>query len=177
MDCPKCNDPMAHRSGKHGEFWGCSRFPACRGAVGDKLDATLYTDASFGAGGGGWGAYAATNGHPRIIEAGKCPPECRDSNDAELFAIVAGLELIKERWPHVKSVLVRSDSQDAIRRVNNPGQHSRWPGMKPVAQRLAAVLHGLVGRTAWVKGQQGTRTRPGWVNHKVDALASEGRKK
>ncbi len=34
--CPKCGSPMVHRTAKTGSnaggrFWGCSRFPACRG--------------------------------------------------------------------------------------------------------------------------------------------------
>jgi restriction system protein len=29
--CPKCNSVMVKRSGKYGEFWGCSRFPSCDG--------------------------------------------------------------------------------------------------------------------------------------------------
>jgi restriction system protein len=29
--CPKCNSAMITRSGKYGHFWGCSRFPSCKG--------------------------------------------------------------------------------------------------------------------------------------------------
>jgi restriction system protein len=34
--CPKCGSPMVERTAKSGSnagksFWGCSRFPACRG--------------------------------------------------------------------------------------------------------------------------------------------------
>ena len=29
--CPKCNSPMVKRTGKYGEFWGCTRFPSCDG--------------------------------------------------------------------------------------------------------------------------------------------------
>lgn len=28
--CPKCGSELKHRSGRYGEFWGCSGFPACR---------------------------------------------------------------------------------------------------------------------------------------------------
>jgi len=36
MICPRCGNPMVNRVAKRGvvsarEFWGCSRFPACRG--------------------------------------------------------------------------------------------------------------------------------------------------
>jgi len=29
--CPQCGGPMQLRSGKFGEFWGCLRYPDCRG--------------------------------------------------------------------------------------------------------------------------------------------------
>ncbi len=29
--CPKCEAPMALRTGKYGTFWGCARYPECRG--------------------------------------------------------------------------------------------------------------------------------------------------
>ena len=28
--CPKCGSAMVGRSGKYGQFWGCSNYPACR---------------------------------------------------------------------------------------------------------------------------------------------------
>lgn len=29
--CPRCGSPMWLRSGRYGQFWGCSRYPGCRG--------------------------------------------------------------------------------------------------------------------------------------------------
>jgi len=29
--CPRCGEPMDRRRSRHGEFWGCSTFPRCRG--------------------------------------------------------------------------------------------------------------------------------------------------
>jgi Topoisomerase DNA binding C4 zinc finger len=29
--CPSCNSPMVQREGPRGKFYGCSRFPNCRG--------------------------------------------------------------------------------------------------------------------------------------------------
>lgn len=29
--CPQCNSPMAERNGKFGRFWGCTRYPECKG--------------------------------------------------------------------------------------------------------------------------------------------------
>ncbi len=31
LHCPQCHAPMVRRSGKHGPFWGCSRYPSCKG--------------------------------------------------------------------------------------------------------------------------------------------------
>ena len=30
--CPQCGSVMRRRSGRYGTFWGCSRYPSCRGA-------------------------------------------------------------------------------------------------------------------------------------------------
>ncbi len=29
--CPHCGSPMRRRSGSYGQFWGCSRYPGCKG--------------------------------------------------------------------------------------------------------------------------------------------------
>jgi restriction system protein len=39
VHCPVCKSPMVKRTAKHGanaggEFWGCSRYPACKGVRG-----------------------------------------------------------------------------------------------------------------------------------------------
>ena len=31
MTCPQCNSPMVQRSGRYGEFWGCTKYPECKG--------------------------------------------------------------------------------------------------------------------------------------------------
>lgn len=31
LSCPRCHSTMVRRSSRHGLFWGCSRFPNCRG--------------------------------------------------------------------------------------------------------------------------------------------------
>ena len=28
--CPECGKPLAKKTGKFGEFWGCSGFPECK---------------------------------------------------------------------------------------------------------------------------------------------------
>ncbi|WP_333693438.1 topoisomerase DNA-binding C4 zinc finger domain-containing protein [Phaeobacter italicus] len=29
--CPRCGSAMRRRSGRYGQFWGCSRYPRCKG--------------------------------------------------------------------------------------------------------------------------------------------------
>ena len=31
MKCKKCKSAMVLRTGKFGQFWGCSKFPKCKG--------------------------------------------------------------------------------------------------------------------------------------------------
>lgn len=31
IKCPECNGPMISRTGKFGVFWGCKKFPECKG--------------------------------------------------------------------------------------------------------------------------------------------------
>ncbi|MFY0992314.1 DNA topoisomerase III [Halomonas sp. C05BenzN] len=34
--CPECQAPMRKRQGKYGAFWGCTRYPECKGMLRDK---------------------------------------------------------------------------------------------------------------------------------------------
>lgn len=31
VKCPECNGDMISRTGKYGVFWGCKKFPECKG--------------------------------------------------------------------------------------------------------------------------------------------------
>lgn len=31
LKCPSCDGPMASRKGPYGSFWGCKKFPECKG--------------------------------------------------------------------------------------------------------------------------------------------------
>mgnify|MGYP001619373266 CR=1 FL=1 len=31
VTCPKCSSPMVQRNGKYGAFWGCTKYPECKG--------------------------------------------------------------------------------------------------------------------------------------------------
>lgn len=139
-------------------------------------DVTLYADASWGprSGKGGWGVWA-TSDAGRIIRAGPCPPYCADSNDAELAAIFAGLHLVRTTWPDYRTVLVRSDSQDALNRLLKRPSPPRTPAMQPLALKIDAMHDRLEIVPFWVRGHQSTGTRHGYVNDKVDQLSREAR--
>lgn len=38
LNCPDCGAPMALRSGRHGPFYSCTRYPACKGSHGAHPD-------------------------------------------------------------------------------------------------------------------------------------------
>jgi hypothetical protein len=31
VQCPQCGSPMVQRNGRYGEFWGCTKYPQCKG--------------------------------------------------------------------------------------------------------------------------------------------------
>ncbi len=31
VKCPECDGPMISRTGKYGTFWGCKKYPECKG--------------------------------------------------------------------------------------------------------------------------------------------------
>jgi ribosomal protein L37AE/L43A len=40
--CPECQTPMVERSGRYGDFWGCPRYPKCKGTR--KLTASVKAE-------------------------------------------------------------------------------------------------------------------------------------
>lgn len=32
-NCPKCSNPMIVKEGRYGQFWGCSKYPKCKGLI------------------------------------------------------------------------------------------------------------------------------------------------
>lgn len=136
---------------------------------------TLYADAGFKDGEGTYGVWArADNG--RQTWSGACPPEIDDNTLAEVYAICQGMHKALKRWPSTKGFYVRTDSQAAINILQKGGN-----GKKEVTGRLYAAYRkmvddgGLDVRFRWVKGHQGTHTTKGWINNKVDQMATAQR--
>ena len=42
MDCPKCGSSMAFRSGRFGNFWGCTNYPTCKSTIAIKGSAKKF---------------------------------------------------------------------------------------------------------------------------------------
>src|SRR5262245_50108102 len=77
---------------------------------------TCYTDASFSRRQGGAWAVWLRSAEGRIVRSGACPDYVRDATGAELCALYAGVYLAVTGWPGlVRGILLRSDSQDALR--------------------------------------------------------------
>jgi DNA topoisomerase-1 len=47
MSCPACGRPMRRRTGRFGEFWGCTGYPECRAIVDPKKKALPPPDPEF----------------------------------------------------------------------------------------------------------------------------------
>lgn len=136
---------------------------------------TLYCDASFCPEtlAGGWAVWLKSN-QGRIVRSGLMPSYVQNSNDAELAAIFAGVYLATQKWPSTEAILVRSDSQTALRWMRSAEGDRR-----DETQRLAAKIQELRAKhnfriiDRWVKGhRRGTQTDV-WLNNRVDEMARE----
>lgn len=140
---------------------------------------TLYTDASFcpDTVDGGWSIWARSD-RGRIIRSGVCPDYVRDSNDAELSAMFAGIYLIGEQWPDTKRILICSDSKTALRWVLDE-ERSRRTATARLQQRIRKVCikHGFSITPRWVKGHSGANTTQAYLNRKCDEFAGRARRK
>src|SRR5688572_30666413 len=102
---------------------------------------TCYTDASWAKkSGGGWAVWLRSS-EGRVVRQGPCPPYVKDSLEAELSAIYAGVFLAVRTWgSSVAGVLVCSDCQSALELLES----GRLPKHKPGAQRLLQRVRALV---------------------------------
>jgi ribonuclease HI len=134
---------------------------------------TLYCDASFCPHNlvGGWAIWLRSE-RGRIIEDGPVPDYCKESYEAELAAIYAGIYRTLNRWSNTTAILVRSDCETALNLMSN-----RYQGRHRGARRLATKIHGLQREAGvrliprWVKGhQRGTKT-DAYLNNRVDEMA------
>lgn len=111
----------------------------------------------------------------RLIR-GNTMPLLRDSNEAETYAIMAAVAACFECWPEPLRLLVRTDCQEAIRRLTSPDPSSQF-GREVEALRATLDQHGSSMVFRWVKGHNGRDTRPSYVNSEVDRIARANMKK
>jgi len=142
---------------------------------------TLYADASFSpSDGGGWGVWLRCE-RGRIVRRGKCPAFVKNSSEAELAAIYAGMSLALREWGNdVRGFQVRSDSQEALLQLHvvTGARLSRLPRVRRLQMQLKALLGPDIGiETKWVKGHRDPSSgSAAYLNDACDRLAKRGRK-
>jgi len=139
---------------------------------------TIYTDASFGAQGGGWAVWIKS-ARGRLVKRGRCPDYVSCSTSAELAAIFAGVHLACRAWPgEVQGILLRSDSQAALHLAEPTVRLSGNPAIRVLQQKLRGVVaeHDLTLDCRWVRGHQSRRSgTSAFLNHACDAQAKKAR--
>lgn len=146
---------------------------------------TLYTDAGFHpVEGGTYGCRTRHSFPPGRTEIHGKIEDCADSNVAEMYAIVIGVEHVLSTWGRVDGIGVKTDSQTALAVLKYGASQHRRPDFRALQERLQVALKlkeveqgsTVKIRIQWVKGHQGSRTTQGWLNNRVDALAREARR-
>ena len=129
---------------------------------------TLYSDASFKDGKGTWAVYLRSQ-LGSVSKSGRCPETITDNNEAELYAVLAGIHLARHIWPSTEGFYVRSDSMVVCRL--NEGKKSRREGINRLAEAIKAI--GLPLSIKHVKGHQGGKETAAYLNRHCDRLARQ----
>lgn len=136
---------------------------------------TLYCDASFCPRElvGGWALWLRSE-RGRHVENGVTPSYCKSSNDAELAAIYAGIYRAMRQWPNTTVILVRSDSDTALRWLMKT-HHPSTEGGQRLIQKITDLQHnhGIHFIPRWVKGHRRGTATDIYLNRQVDAMARE----
>jgi ribonuclease HI len=139
---------------------------------------TLFTDASWCPRTrlGTWAAWAKTEGRPTIRRSNVLATRPASAGEAEILAIVSGLEAVRTAWPDPGMVvLIQSDSEEALGLL--AGRRGIGNGSAPVVggvhARIAELRRGGLARVydRHVKGHRGTATPRNAVNTWCDAEA------
>jgi len=157
-NCPNCGAEMVERSGKYGDFWGCPKYPKCRGTrprndkptFGKKevkeFTPSKYQEAIFefvksGKGNAVVEAVAGSGKTTTIIEALKFTPE--DARVAFVaFNRAIALELADRAPQHVQ-----------VRTLHSLGlkNYTDWLGAKPQvdSKKVRNILESLLTDDDW----------------------------
>ncbi len=140
---------------------------------------TCYTDASYSPmSGGAWGVWLRSN-LGRLKRHGRCPDYVRNSIQAELAAIFAGVHLSLARWgAAVEGILIRSDSQGALVWLEPDRPPARDKALRKLQSKIheAAGTHGVTLSGRWVKGHQKTGSLEAFLNNQCDKMARKRRR-
>lgn len=137
---------------------------------------TLYTDASVTREGASWAAWLRSDSG-RIVESGPLE-NVADSNLAEMLAIIEGVRVGRERWPHASGFLVRTDSQTATTVLRYRAPPHRRSDFRALQEKLRELLAPAVRiKMTWVPGHQRPDNTRAWINDRVDNIARSTRRK
>lgn len=131
---------------------------------------TLYTDASFKDGRGGWACWARSS-RGRGIRSGPCPEYVKDALTAELCAVYCGVWLICQNWPETEAILVRSDCQAVC--VDPRDRTYEHETRERLRRQIVEALGGRRIIFRWVKGHQRGNSVQAYLNRRCDQLAGE----
>jgi ribonuclease HI len=103
----------------------------------------------------------------------------KQSSEAELAAIFAGVHLAIEAWkPELRGVFVRSDALDVVHLLHGKSR-IRSPAMRRLHARLSELTeqHGVAISARWVKGHRNPKSgTSAFLNAACDRLAGQLRR-
>lgn len=140
---------------------------------------SLFTDASFyrGADVGGWGAVAISN-RGKVYQGGPIPEPCRNSNDAEFYAVFYGLRMAAQhRVLRPKDeILLQCDNTHVIRCLETFCVRTNDEVSLHIHDKIRKGLGewGCKLRIRHIKGHSETRTARTWVHDRCDSMAKAG---
>lgn len=141
---------------------------------------TVYSDASWGEGGGAYGLWLKSD-WGCWVGRDKSPPWVHGSNCAEMDGLYAGMRIAMQRWGHhgVVGVLFCCDSQTALRWARGEGSAPKRPHDVRMVNLFRAWRdhYGIRIRTKWVRGHQDpNKSTAAYLNDQTDRLANAARK-
>ena len=134
---------------------------------------TLYTDASFchETKAGGWATWCR-HSEGRLFFSGS--GLVADANEAELKAILHGMENALKELRGIEGFNIRSDSQTAVDIARYNGRIPRQPHLRKLRREIVELSreYRVWRQVRWTKGHTTTHNNtPGYLNDKVDKMA------
>lgn len=134
---------------------------------------TVYTDASFKDGVGAWACWIRS-GKGRIVESGVCPRSVMTSNQAEFYAVLKALEIIKEQLPRTRGLYLNADSKLVVDKIP-----LNAPAINGASRNQQKACHEILRDTKWglqvrhIRSHQKIKDSKTFINNQVDELAKQ----